>query len=85
MVYKLFHCQIIVNFFHVVGVGGRVCGVVGGTPSQVSGGGGYHSQVWMVGGILFWGEGTQGTPWPGLDGGEYPIPGGYPVRSWQWG
>ena len=44
-------------------------GYLGYPPQPGLDGGGYSSQVWMVGGI-------QGTPWPGLDGGQlgYPPP-----------
>ena len=62
-------------------------------------GGGYPSQVWMVGGgtparSLCGGgiparSGWWGVPWPGLDGGRYPgqvlVVGGTPTRSGWWG
>ena len=50
----------------------------GGTPAR-SGwwGRGYPSQVWMVGG-------SQGTPWPGLDGG-WEVPGVPPGQVWMVG
>ena len=68
------------------GCPGQVWMVGGGVPHPRSGVGGYPSQVWMVG-LPHPRSGVGGVPWPGVDGGGYPIPvvGGTPARSGWWG